>query len=69
MSKTPNAAKVQQKKMTYANMYAIFLHFSSHPLIHSSAHPLSLRAFAAEIEVATEREGHQEQGKKGVSEK
>ena len=56
--------------MTYANMYAIFLHFSSHstnPLIHSSAHPLSLRAFAAEIEVATERERHKEQGKNRIA--
>ena len=54
--------------MTYASLYAIFLHFSTQPLILSSTNPLSLRAFAAEIEVAAEREGHQEQGEKGIAE-
>ena len=38
----------------------VYFHF-----ILSSTHPLSCGAFAAEIEVATEREGHQEQRKKG----
>ena len=52
------------KKMTYASLYAIFLHFSTKPLSHSSTHPLSCGTFTAEIEVAAESEGHQEQGKK-----